>query len=173
LRSSIAEATLKGLEMISNKFKPIAIQIPNQILSENLIPNDVYEAIDSNLLRDLPPIIGSFQFNSWNAAETPTKVIETNEITIGNIAEVHVFDEPKPSTPILQVKETPIEIEVSDKNKVEVNTIVSDGQPDLLSEIKAKIQAPRTKKPVERSSSEEELFIAKPVSEQPIKKPLV
>lgn len=79
--------------MISQKFKPIAIQIPNQILTETLVPNDIYEAIDSHLLRDLPPIIGSSSFHSWNVSEIVDRPVETNEITIGIAT-----SQPKPQT---------------------------------------------------------------------------
>lgn len=69
--------------MISRTFKPIAVRIPNQILTDNLIPNDIYEAIDEHLLRDLPPIIGSSSFRSWNVADIVDRPVETSEITIG------------------------------------------------------------------------------------------
>lgn len=83
LRQSIAKATKLGLKMISQQFKPIAIQIPNQILNERLVPNDIFEAIDSHLLRDLPPIIGSSGFSSWSPMEINEKTVEISEITIG------------------------------------------------------------------------------------------
>jgi hypothetical protein len=96
LRDSIAQATEQGLQLISQMFKPIAIQIPNQILNEQLIPNDIYEPIDSNLIRDLPPIIGSSSFNSWNVSEMMDRPTETNEITIGRV------DVAQPKQPKLQ-----------------------------------------------------------------------
>lgn len=83
LLKSIAQATEQGLQLISEHFKPIAIQIPNQILNEQLVPNDIYEPIDRNVLRDLPPIIGSAAFASWNTSGSIEHPTETNEIIIG------------------------------------------------------------------------------------------
>jgi hypothetical protein len=114
LRDSIKEATEQGIQLISQMFKPIAIQIPNQILSENLIPNDIYEPVDPNLIRDLPPVIGSSGFNSWNVSEIVDRPTETSEITIGKTERVAV--QPKSTTTIQQpqkVKEPYVNLDQS------------------------------------------------------------
>lgn len=112
LRDNIVQATEQGLQLISQMFKPIAIQIPNQILNEHLVPNDIYEPIDSNLIRDLPPIIGSSGFNNWNVSDMIDRPTETNEITIGRV-EVPVVQ------PKLQWQKEPYET----KN-LELNVII-------------------------------------------------
>jgi hypothetical protein len=84
LHAAISQATLQGLNEISKNFKPISINIPNEIVSNALLPNDVYEAIDPHLVRDLPPIIGSREFQLWDARETTKQTKdEMSEITIG------------------------------------------------------------------------------------------
>ncbi|KAI6176436.1 hypothetical protein M3Y97_00798000 [Aphelenchoides bicaudatus] len=153
LRNSIVHATEQGLQVISTMFKPIAIQIPNQILSENFIPNDIYEPIDSNLMRDLPPVIGSAGFNSWNVSDLVDRPTETSEITIGqtNIP----ITQPKPQlakepSPVLEIKkETVVEQPaslLSNSSAESVEVITPKPKNEFLNQLNERLATENLKK---------------------------
>ncbi|KAI6222337.1 hypothetical protein M3Y99_01505300 [Aphelenchoides fujianensis] len=84
LQEKVGNCAQQGLQMISQMFKPVSVELPTGlVVNAELISNDIYEPIDRHLIRDLPPIVGTPDFNSWDMHEVVKQSSEINEITVG------------------------------------------------------------------------------------------
>ncbi|CAD5214668.1 unnamed protein product [Bursaphelenchus okinawaensis] len=63
--STLKSTALKGLVLVNERYKEV--EIPQfEGTSTDLLPKRVFEPVNPYLLRDLPPVIGTDEFSSWD-----------------------------------------------------------------------------------------------------------